>query len=465
MKPQPLAPNRECIVVPRQVVDGLITSLHVQLDHPTRHQLKSVLHRYFYALDMDKAIDRATNGCHQCAALRHVPHTVIPQSTGDPPETVGISFAADIIKRERQLIFVVRECITSYTAACIIENERHDTLRDALICLCIGLRPLDGPAAVIRTDPAPGFMALRDDEALREYRLNIEIGRVKNKNKNPIAEKAIRELEGELLRQDPRGGMITSKTLVIATARLNSRIRSRGLSAREMLYQRDQFTNSQIPLSDHNMITEQHAQRVKNHDYSERAKAPTGITAHDTAVEIGDLVYLHTERTKSHVRDRYLVVSVEGKWCNIRKFIGQQLRSTSYRVRRLDCFKVPYQPTVQRQYRPSDTDNELSDDEAGPGEQPCQPPEPPDIPAQLSTPAHPMAYTSARSPPLVAHPGHSPMPPEEAVSVPTCPGTVATDPGCANDPHENDTQLPVDTRRRSFRSRNAPAWHGDYVCE
>lgn len=31
----PLAPTRECIIVPRQVLDGLLTALHIQLSHPT----------------------------------------------------------------------------------------------------------------------------------------------------------------------------------------------------------------------------------------------------------------------------------------------------------------------------------------------------------------------------------------------------------------------------------------------
>jgi hypothetical protein len=35
---EPLAPSKERIVVPRQVLDGLLTSLHVQLSHPTCHQ-------------------------------------------------------------------------------------------------------------------------------------------------------------------------------------------------------------------------------------------------------------------------------------------------------------------------------------------------------------------------------------------------------------------------------------------
>ena len=155
---QPLTSARECIIVPRQVVSGLLTALHIQLQHPTRHQLRMVIQRHFYALDLDKVIDQVTSACHHCASLSHVPQPLLEQSTSDSPETVGVSFAADVVRRSRQCILVLRETSTSFTTSCIIENERHDTLRDALIRLCIEIRPLDGPTAVIRTDAAPGFV-------------------------------------------------------------------------------------------------------------------------------------------------------------------------------------------------------------------------------------------------------------------------------------------------------------------
>ena len=250
----PLSPARDCIIVPRMVLDGLVTALHIQLDHPSCYQLKQVMHRYLYALDLDKAIDTASRSCHQCASLRDTPHTTIPQSTGNPPEVVGISYAADVIKREKQLILVLRECVTSYTASCVIDDERRDTLRDSLVKLCIGLRPLDGPPAVIRNDPAAGFAALVKDALLSTYRLTIELRRVKNVNKNPVAEKAVRELEHELLHQQPTGGAVTQLVLSIVTANLNTRIRNRGFSARELWTQRDQFTNEQLPLTDYDLI-------------------------------------------------------------------------------------------------------------------------------------------------------------------------------------------------------------------
>jgi hypothetical protein len=269
---EPLAPTRERIVVPRQVLDGLLTALHIQLNHPSNHQLKQVTNRYLFALDMGHAIDHVSESCHACASLLKKPHKLVEQSSSEPPDAVGISFATDVIRRNRQFILVMRECVTSYTTTMLVENERQDTLRDALIQLCIEINPLDGPHAVIRTDPGPAFKALVNDQTLAKHRISIEIGRVKNVNKNPVAEKAIQELELELLKIDPLGGAVSPKTLAIATATLNARIRSRGLSAREMLTQRDQFSNKQIQLSDHQLILAQNESRLSNHPHSEKSK-------------------------------------------------------------------------------------------------------------------------------------------------------------------------------------------------
>ncbi len=275
-KDEPFCPSRECIVVPRPILDGLLTAVHVKLNHPSRHQLKLVVLRYFYALDLDKALDQCTQSCHLCVSLKKIPNQLIEQSTSDPPAAVGISFAADVIKRHRQLILVVRETTSSFTTSCIIEDERHDTLRAGLIRLCPELRPVSGPCAVIRVDPAPGFASLANDEELRRHKINIEIGRVKNVNKNPVAEKCIAELIDELLRIAPEGGPVSPLTLAIATANLNTRIRDRGLSSREMWFQRDQFTNCQLPISDLELIRQQHSHRIYNHPASQKSKAPRG---------------------------------------------------------------------------------------------------------------------------------------------------------------------------------------------
>ena len=439
------AADKERIIVPRQVLDGLLTAIHIKLAHPTTHQLKSVVHRYFFALDLDKAIGKVAASCHHCASLQKVPHTLIKQSTSDPPEGVGIAFAADVIKRERQLIFVLRESVTSYTSACLIDNEQSKSLREALIRLCIELRPLDGPVAVVRVDPAKGFEALVNDELLHSNRICIEIGRVKNLNKNPVGERAVQEVEEEILRQDASGGPVSSLMLSLAVATLNSRIRSRGLSAREMWFQRDQFTNEQIPITDHKVIMEQHGQRIKNHPYSEKSKAPLGKVI-STPVEVGDLVYVYTDRNKSRGRDRYLVVSTEGEWCNIRKFVGHQLRSSSYRIKRSECYKVrsdsnlTCNSSIQSHVSDYESDDEVDDAEtrAGSNYEP-----PPDIPPQLIQPPE------TETEPL-PDPGSS-----NSLEVSSLP---------SDDSSDESVEEPVMVEpRRSTRQRSRPKRFNDYI--
>ena len=212
---QPLAAACECIVVPRQVLDGLLTAIHLRLSHPMKHQLKNVMTRYFFALDMDQAIQRTTAACHQCASLLTAPKYRVEQSSEDPPDALGVTFATDVIRRACQMILILRECVTSYSVVCFVANESHDALHEAIVSLCIPLVPLDGPRAVIRADPAPGFVAPLNDPELHRLRIHIEMGRVKNRNKNPVAEKAVQEFQRELLCIDPSGAPVSLSSLLL----------------------------------------------------------------------------------------------------------------------------------------------------------------------------------------------------------------------------------------------------------
>ena len=59
-------------------------------------------------------------------------------------------------------------------------------------------------------------------------------------------------------------GPLSSLMLHKATASLNSRIRTNGLSAKEVLLQCDQFTNLQIPLNDKTIIAAKHIRSEKS---------------------------------------------------------------------------------------------------------------------------------------------------------------------------------------------------------
>ena len=63
---EPFAASCECIVIPHSAVDGFLAALHIKLDHPSCHQMKLVSQRYFFALDLDKALDRCSQCCHLC---------------------------------------------------------------------------------------------------------------------------------------------------------------------------------------------------------------------------------------------------------------------------------------------------------------------------------------------------------------------------------------------------------------
>ena len=165
--------------------------------------------------------------------------------------------------------------------------------------------------------------------------------RIKNKNKNAIADRAVQELEEEIAKVDTGRGPITNTTLTIAISNLNAKLRSRGLSSREMLYQRDQFNHHQIPVEDLELIKQQHELKQQNHPSSMISKNPKKILPTPSIINVSDLVYLYSDKDKHIARDRYLVVSIDDNWCNIRKFVGNTLRKSSYRVKCSECYKVP----------------------------------------------------------------------------------------------------------------------------
>ena len=74
-----------------------------------------VTKRYLFALDMDKAIERVVRSCTSCAALSQTPQARIEQSSCEPPDAVGISFAADVFQAFQ----------TTYTGPERIRNVIH----------------------------------------------------------------------------------------------------------------------------------------------------------------------------------------------------------------------------------------------------------------------------------------------------------------------------------------------------
>ena len=244
------------------------------------------------------------------------------------------------MRRCKQFILVLRDTFSSYTSASLMPNEQHGTLRSFLIAMISGLRPNPQSHASIRVDTAPGFKPLQKDPTLSSHNIALDFGRIHNKNKNPVIEKGIRELGSEILRVCPEGGAITTEQLAVITNQLNSRIRGRGLSAWEILNQRDQFTGEQIDIDDLSLSEKQSEQRATNQEISAKHKAQGKPPASEASVTKGTLVYIKSEGDKTRARDRYLVVGVGEGFCTVQKFIKSQLRSKRYQLKLTEVYPV-----------------------------------------------------------------------------------------------------------------------------
>lgn len=361
----PFTQTRNLIVVPRHVISGLLTALHLRLQHPSKTQLHRLFHRYFYALDSDHEIDLTSSSCAHCASLAQLPKEITDFSTSYPSKIPGTFFACDVMCRARQKVLVMRETLTSFTTAKIIPNEQKDCLKSAIIETTADLKSANG--SVIRVDGAVAFQSLARDMSLAKHGLVIEIGRLKNRNKNPIAEKAIQELELELKKQHPEGGPVTTSQLATVVATLNSRVRTRGLSAKEMLFQRDNMTGEQLNFLDKNLAKEQYNQRSQNHTPSAKSQAPKGKNASRYSVSLGDLVYLKCDGDKHTARDRYIVTSCESEYLKVKKLAGPQFRSKDYKLKYSEIYPVPcaslsHNNGIGSNTRTSPYDTESSDD-------------------------------------------------------------------------------------------------------
>ena len=196
----------------------------------------------------------------------------------------------------------------------------------------------------IRVDPAPVFRSLPLDTQLPALGIQVILADEKNWDENPIAERAISGLLNEIKRIQPTGGPLSESTLALATAALNARSRSSGLSATEMWTKRDQFTGEELPVHDRLLLLDKHANWKSSHLSSAKYKARGLTQPLLLKLGVGDLVYLLDAQCKTKSRDRYLVVSLEHPYVQVQKFVGTSLRSRRNRVRISDCSPIQQSP-------------------------------------------------------------------------------------------------------------------------
>ena len=160
---------------------------------------------------------------------------------------------------------------------------------------------------MIRTDNAPAFQKLlnessKENSIFKTLNITLHLGDTLNSNKNSIAENAVKELEKEFLRLGFSNQQIQPLVLSLAVKNINSRIRHRGFSSREMCFMRSQTSNENIKLHDPTLSKTQVDLREEKHN------KPPETNVH---VSVGTLVMIKDKLKKNEARETYVVVQLD----------------------------------------------------------------------------------------------------------------------------------------------------------
>ena len=257
----------------------------------------------------------------------------------------------------------------------MIDSESSDSLREALLCSILDFTSPSGTD--VQVDCATGWQSLKSEclqegSTLKKYGIRIDLGRALNKNKNPIAKNAIKEFHKEWLRLNPRGGPLSRSEISQVVRNMNSRIRNRGLSAKEIAFQRDQYTNRFKLVNDTDLSHQQYEERSKHH--------PDPVIKDEFRFEIGDNVYLKGDKSKYRAREMSKITDLFTKekemWARLHKF-DSQFRAKEYDMKLAELMPVAPKDEIIHERMPmrigesimheqsdvvnSDTDKEESD--------------------------------------------------------------------------------------------------------
>ena len=360
--------SAEVPIIPRSMAPGILTSSHIKLSHPLPNQFKKAMERYCYSLDQDKIIEDICKHCHLCCSLERLRKEIPTYEPSPPPEHPGTHWAADVMKYGKRCILVAADNLSSFAVAAVARSERHEHLQEAIVQ---AISPFKSMAVQteVRVDTAPGLAKLTKAESLEKFGMKLDPGHVKNKNSCAKVDKVMSELRRELEVLNPVERTLSPEDLCIAVSNLNSRVRHSGLSAREIMFQRSQTTNENIPLDDSTLQEATQVLRSKNLQYAAKSKSnESSKPAQPAMVKEGNLVYLKTEKEKGSARHLYLVVKIDDEAkLKVRKILHSmeqfpiKLRPEEYTVRQEDVFLAPNQPNLEKvKFKNFDTPVETS---------------------------------------------------------------------------------------------------------
>ena len=184
--------STELIVVPREFSMSILTLIHndSNYDHPSENQMLELTKQKFYIFDVKTVIKNIYDNCIPCAARKKIPQSLSQLETQTKSSCPGTYCNADILKRNKQKILVLRDNLTSYTLTKLVNSETKDDLRAGNISLTLPMKP--NMTTTIMVDPHTSFVSLKDNKLLKENGIKLQFGHEKNKTTMELPRKRSR---------------------------------------------------------------------------------------------------------------------------------------------------------------------------------------------------------------------------------------------------------------------------------
>ena len=333
----------QAIVVPQTLFPGLAHAIHLKTMHASTSQLQKLMSRYFYSVGSQRMISEDIDNCHTCLSLKQLPKELFPETTGDIIG-FGSHFACDVMVRNTQKILLIREKLTQFTRAQILQNETAENILSAIVVMIADMIPEYG--TVIRTDNAPQFQKLSSlssdpDSWLHKFNIRIDLGETFNHNKNPIAENLVKECHKEINKAGYTNDILDDFQLTQVIRNINSHVRDRGLSAKEMCYMRYQATNKNIAAKDDKLKLAQKEKRNQHHN-----KPLDSLPQFD----VGDNVMVKDSLSKLKPREKFVVISPSASQEKTHVVVQKQdkkFNARKYEIPKHQLLKVPCQAALK----------------------------------------------------------------------------------------------------------------------
>ena len=346
--------SRELVVVPDSVSMGLLYGLHLNLNHPTAFQLTKVVDTKFFILDRETKIKKVVEDCTLCQSVAKIPEEIHSFTPNKMPEHPGQAFTVDILRMAKKIIVIAVENFSGFVSAVFSHSEKQEDLLDGIISAVTPFKSIS--LANVRVDQAPAFKAIFKKPAeLRDLNIELELGECKNKNALALVDKKMQEIEQEIKKFAPNKNKINVKILAKAVSVVNEKIRHQGLSAKEILFSRDQYTQENLNINDEEIAEEKMNIRKQENIYSAKSKASVPEQAKPAGASKGHLVFLKREGDKLERRDLYLVIDATESEISICKLpaalsgetsIQFQPHNIRYKVKQTEVFLAPNQPVL-----------------------------------------------------------------------------------------------------------------------